>query len=99
MGAMLSAQYGVTAQQGRQSATAAIEHALGSLPKKAVGGPVQANRPVIVGEHRPEVFVPRTPGLIEPSVKDFYRKQGYEEFGRLPYPPKGERIFLRKALA
>lgn len=33
------------------------------------------------------------------QAPDFYRKQGYEEFGRLPYPPKGERIFLRKALA
>ncbi|HYZ34282.1 MAG TPA: GNAT family N-acetyltransferase [Crenalkalicoccus sp.] len=29
----------------------------------------------------------------------FYAKQGYVEFGRLPYPPRGERIFLRKALA
>lgn len=29
----------------------------------------------------------------------FYAKQGYVEFGRLPYPPVGERIFLRKALA
>lgn len=28
----------------------------------------------------------------------FYRKQGYEEFGRLPYPPKGDRIWLRKTL-
>lgn len=32
------------------------------------------------------------------QAPDFYRKQGYEEFGRLPYPPKGERIWLRKAL-
>jgi GNAT superfamily N-acetyltransferase len=28
----------------------------------------------------------------------FYAKQGYVEFARLPYPPAGERIFLRKAL-
>jgi GNAT superfamily N-acetyltransferase len=28
----------------------------------------------------------------------FYRKQGYVEFARLPYPPKGERIWLRKRL-
>jgi|SRR4051812_698892 len=33
------------------------------------------------------------------QAPDFYRKQGYAEFGRLPYPPKGERIWLRKALA
>jgi GNAT superfamily N-acetyltransferase len=28
----------------------------------------------------------------------FYAKQGYVEFGRLPYPPRGERLFLRKPL-
>ena len=32
------------------------------------------------------------------QAPEFYRSQGYEEFGRLPYPPKGERIFLRKSL-
>ncbi len=29
----------------------------------------------------------------------FYRKLGYAEFGRLPYPPGFERIFLQKRLA
>jgi GNAT superfamily N-acetyltransferase len=28
----------------------------------------------------------------------FYERQGYVPFARLPYPPKGERIFLRKRL-
>ena len=28
----------------------------------------------------------------------FYQRQGYVEFARLPYPPKGERIWLRKRL-
>ncbi|MDB5375133.1 MAG: acetyltransferase, N-acetylglutamate synthase [Belnapia sp.] len=32
------------------------------------------------------------------QAPDFYRKQGYVEFGRLPYPPQGERIWLRKSL-
>ncbi len=32
------------------------------------------------------------------QAPEFYRKQGYVEFGRLPYPPRGERIFLRKTL-
>ncbi|MBX9699443.1 MAG: GNAT family N-acetyltransferase, partial [Acetobacteraceae bacterium] len=32
------------------------------------------------------------------QAPDFYRKQGYEEFGRLDYPPRGERIFLKKPL-
>jgi GNAT superfamily N-acetyltransferase len=33
------------------------------------------------------------------QAPDFYLKQGFSEFGRLDYPPKGERIFLRKRLA
>jgi len=75
MGSVLSTQYGITPQQGRVAAAAAIERAQGSLPRKALGGPVEANRPVIVGERRAEVFVPKTAGLIHPSIKDFYRKQ------------------------
>jgi|GEM_PF-5480727 hypothetical protein len=34
------------------------------------GGPVQAGQPYIVGEKRPELFVPDTKGRIEPSVPD-----------------------------
>lgn len=36
----------------------------GSIVKKAVGGPVMANRPYIVGERGPEMFVPNTAGSI-----------------------------------
>ena len=32
------------------------------------------------------------------SFQGFYAKQGYAESGRLPYPPRGERIFLQKRL-
>jgi len=35
---------------------------------KADGGPVRANQPYIVGERRPELFVPRQSGTILPSV-------------------------------
>jgi hypothetical protein len=35
---------------------------------KAAGGSVNANQPYIVGEHRPELFVPKTAGTILPSV-------------------------------
>lgn len=28
----------------------------------------------------------------------FYRKQGYQEYARLDYPPRGERVFFRKRL-
>jgi hypothetical protein len=42
---------------------------LGSnLPGFAHGGRVHAGRPIIVGEKRPEVFVPDTSGTIIPSV-------------------------------
>lgn len=35
---------------------------------RADGGPVMAGRPYIVGERRPELFVPSTSGVILPSV-------------------------------
>lgn len=36
---------------------------------RATGGPVNARQPYIVGEKRPELFVPRAPGNIIPSLK------------------------------
>lgn len=36
---------------------------------RADGGPVEAGRAYVVGEHRPEVFVPRTAGTILPSTQ------------------------------
>lgn len=36
----------------------------GSIVRKEVGGPVMANRPYIVGERGPEMFVPNTAGSI-----------------------------------
>jgi hypothetical protein len=41
---------------------------LPGLPGRAAGGPVQALKPYIVGEHRPELFVPDRNGTILPSV-------------------------------
>lgn len=37
-------------------------------PARALGGPVSAGMPYIVGERRPELFVPSTSGRIVPSV-------------------------------
>jgi hypothetical protein len=37
-------------------------------PGQEAGGPVRAGMPYIVGEHRPELFVPQTNGYILPSV-------------------------------
>jgi hypothetical protein len=43
--------------------------AIGSaLGFRAGGGPVTAGQPYIVGEHRPELFVPNVSGTIMPSV-------------------------------
>ena len=36
---------------------------------RAAGGPVSAGKPYIVGEKRPELFVPRVSGTIVPSLK------------------------------
>jgi len=35
---------------------------------KQFGGPVQAGQPTLVGERRPEIFVPQTAGRIEPRA-------------------------------
>ncbi len=37
----------------------------------AHGGPVTAGTPYIVGEHRPELFVPKVDGMILPRVPSF----------------------------
>ena len=39
----------------------------GALFKRQAGGPVGAGRPYIVGEHGPELFVPKSSGQIVPS--------------------------------
>jgi hypothetical protein len=41
---------------------------LGGVNGMAAGGPVSANTPYIVGERRPELFVPSTSGRIVPRV-------------------------------
>jgi len=51
----------------------AIQSALGffglSLPGLANGGSAQGNKPYIVGEQGPELFVPRTSGTVVPNNK------------------------------
>ena len=39
-----------------------------AIPGRASGGPVSAGKPYIVGEKRPELFVPRTSGTIIPQI-------------------------------
>lgn len=49
--------------------TAAINSALNALPGRASGGPVEAGRPYIVGEHQPELFIPKQSGTVLPSTR------------------------------
>jgi hypothetical protein len=45
------------------------------LPRRALGGPVSRGRAYLVGEHRPEVFVPEVGGFIQPSVDSYVRQK------------------------
>jgi lambda family phage tail tape measure protein len=44
-----------------------VGNLFGLLPGKAIGGPVDANSPYIVGEQGPELFMPKTAGTILPN--------------------------------
>ena len=49
-----------------------INFAVGSVmdnifPRRAVGGPVSKNKPYVVGEHGPELFVPHGGGKVVPN--------------------------------
>jgi hypothetical protein len=48
--------------------TTALNWLFGGLGKREGGGPVTAGVPYIVGEKRPEVFIPSVSGTIAPSV-------------------------------
>lgn len=41
---------------------------LGGIPGRASGGPVRAGKPYVVGEKRPELFVPNQNGVIIPRL-------------------------------
>lgn len=48
-----------------------VNNTLDRLGARAEGGPVKAGTPYIVGEHRPEVFVPDVSGKIVPSLSQY----------------------------
>lgn len=54
---------------GRGGSVKGVVSSLGTTqpPGKAMGGPVSANSPYIVGEVGPELFVPKTAGTIVPN--------------------------------
>lgn len=45
--------------------------AANTFVKRAYGGSLAAGQPAIVGEYRPEVFVPSTSGFVFPSLSDY----------------------------
>lgn len=49
---------------------AGLNSAIGKLGHKAAGGPVMAGQAYVVGENRPELFIPQTNGTILPRVPD-----------------------------
>jgi lambda family phage tail tape measure protein len=53
--------------QAKQLFLGLFNFAGGSIPGRAIGGPVSANSPYIVGEQGPELFLPRTSGTIIPN--------------------------------
>lgn len=53
---------------GTGGGSAGLVGQLFGIPGRAAGGPVTAGQPYIVGEKRPELFVPSTSGRIIPSV-------------------------------
>ena len=50
---------------GKGNPIGSLLSALLGAPGKAIGGPVSAGRPYLVGERGPELFVPTTSGRIE----------------------------------
>jgi TP901 family phage tail tape measure protein len=48
-----------------------------SLPHRAAGGKVWKDVPTVVGEHRPEVFMPGQDGWIFPSIGAYQRAAGW----------------------
>jgi hypothetical protein len=70
---------------------------IGDLGGREYGGPVKAGRAYVVGEKRPEVFVPDRDGRILPSIDRFKATQGTQSEGSAPAGISEER--LTRALA
>jgi hypothetical protein len=65
---------------------------------RADGGPVNAGEPYIVGERRPELFVPSTSGTILPSVPSGFGGQTFVQniYNPLPEQPSDSVRALRR---
>lgn len=64
----ISAQSGSPAPSESTGGLGALIGAISGLPGRATGGPVSPQRPFIVGERGPELFVPASAGRIEAAL-------------------------------
>lgn len=65
---ILNSLFGVTGISGTAGGKGLFESIGGFFSRRESGGPVQAGVPYIVGERRPELFVPNRNGTIIPNV-------------------------------
>lgn len=56
---------GATSGSSGGGGGSSVAGVMGQLATRQFGGPVQAGQPTLVGERRPEIFVPQTAGRIE----------------------------------
>jgi phage-related minor tail protein len=68
------------------------------FPGRASGGPVSAGQPYIVGERRPELFVPSTSGTVLPSVPSGFGGSTFVQniYNPLPEQPSDSVRALRR---
>ena len=74
-----------------------VDDFIGLFSGRAMGGPVTAGVPYIVGEHRPELFVPTQNGYIHPRVPEMAGGSTYNV--TIVAPPgtvRGERDLVRE---
>lgn len=58
----------ISAPGPSKAAEAAFASLTKNIPKRALGGPVEANRPYMVGEKGPEIIVPQRSGTVIPNA-------------------------------
>jgi phage-related minor tail protein len=66
--ALEAALFGEGPLAGPNIGSGLLGNLFGGIFGRASGGPVQAGQPYVVGERRPELFVPSTSGRIQPTV-------------------------------
>ena len=79
---LLSGVFSSLFQNKASGGTDFLGSLLSGFAKRATGGPVMAGQPYIVGERRPEVFVPSVSGTVIPSVNAAMARAGQASAAR-----------------